>query len=244
MWMLLHGFTGSPKSWDLVAEELSRNDAVLRPHILGHGPDWRDRHVATFEAEVGRLAALAKTMPEPRYLCGYSMGARLALGLLARAVPGFDGAVLIGAHPGLTRDDERAARREVDAERSALLRRGGTDAFVAAWETNPLFASQSKLPEPTRVRQREIRTSHDPEGLATALEILGLAEMPDFTPDLPELRPPSIWVAGGLDDKFSAIAGAATPHPHIVEGVGHNVVLEHPSAVVSILKSMERGTYE
>ncbi|RLB41429.1 MAG: hypothetical protein DRH23_17845, partial [Deltaproteobacteria bacterium] len=73
----------------------------LTPSLAGHGLDWQSRAVQSFDDEVARLAALASSLQSPRLLCGYSLGARLALGLLVRQPCLFDAALLIGLHPGL-----------------------------------------------------------------------------------------------------------------------------------------------
>lgn len=243
MWTLLHGFTGSPKSWKRVVERADLGSALI-PSLTGHGRDWRARTVASFEGEVIRLASLASSTDPPRRLCGYSMGARVALGLLARKPKLFDAAVLIGVHPGLGEEAARAERREIDAHRARLLREEGLATFVAEWEELPLFATQRGLSPEVLAEQCENRLTHDAEGLARSLEMLGLAAMPDYGPVLASLEIPITIMAGSLDPKFSRIAKAlAKRNPRIevalANGVGHNVLLEAPDAVVAALKSAE-----
>ena len=83
MWMLLHGFTGSPRSWDSVVARAELGHEPLIPALIGHGPEWRSVQTTSFDEEISRLGSMASSLDPPRYLCGYSMGARLALGLLA-----------------------------------------------------------------------------------------------------------------------------------------------------------------
>jgi 2-succinyl-6-hydroxy-2,4-cyclohexadiene-1-carboxylate synthase len=244
MWLLVHGFTGSPQSWSRMLAHTELHPAPLIPTLAGHGPDWRSRDVESFESEVTRLVSLASSAERPRLLCGYSMGARVALGLLARQPGLFDAAVLIAVHPGLTEEAVRAERRAVDASRARLLREKGLAAFVAAWEGQPLFASQRDVSQDVLADQRHIRLRQDAEGLARALEVLGLAEMPDYRPAIRSLEIPITLMAGSLDAKFSALAnGLAEGNTHIdaelVDGVGHNVVLEAPAAVAAALKRVE-----
>ena len=75
-----------------------------------------------------------------------------------------------------------------------------------------------------------------PEGLARAIEVLGLAEMPNYGPAIGALEVPVTLMTGSLDSKFSGIADAiaaenANVDAEVVDGVGHNVVLEAPAAV-------------
>lgn len=246
MWLLLHGFTGSPRSWNRVIAHAGLEPVPLIPALAGHGSDWRGRDVESFENEVTRLVSLASSADRPRLLCGYSMGARIALGLLVREPHLFDAAVLIGVHPGLLDEATRVERREVDASRARLLREKGLAAFVAAWEELPLFASQRAVSPDGLADQRDIRLGHDTEGLARALEVLGLAEMPDYRRALLSLEIPITLMAGSLDGKFSAIAAQlakqnASVDVETVEGVGHNVVLEAPAAVAAVLHRVEEG---
>jgi 2-succinyl-6-hydroxy-2,4-cyclohexadiene-1-carboxylate synthase len=200
----------------------------------------------SFDGEVSRLFSVASGLDRPRLLCGYSMGARVALGLLTHRPQFFDAALLIGVHSGLRDEAARAERREVDASRARSLREEGVAAFVAAWERVPLFASQAAVPGDALAEQRSVRLAHDAEGLARSLEVLGLAEMPDYRAAIGSLEVPITLLTGSLDTKFSGIAQTlAEEHAHIdadiVDGVGHNVVLEAPAAVATALTRIEEG---
>ena len=244
MWLLLHGFTGSPESWNRVVADAELDQAPLTPTLAGHGRDWHTREVDSLESEIARLVSIASSARQPRLLCGYSMGARVALGLLTRQPQLFAAALLIGVDPGLSDDAARSQRRDADANRARSLRDDGLETFVSAWEKLPLFASQRELPRAVAANQRDIRLGHDGEGLARATEVLGLAEMPDYRPAVAALDVPITLMTGSLDSKFSKIAESlAAENAHVeaevIDGVGHNVVLEAPAAVVAALKRIE-----
>lgn len=243
MWTLLHGFTGSPESYSRVVRRLGVERRALIPALTGHGGDWRGRAACSFEGEVTRLLDLHSDGERPRLLCGYSLGARVALGLLSRAPELFDGALLIGLHPGLASPSAREERRALDARRARLLRERGLAAFITEWEALPLFASQRTLSPDLLDEQRGQRLAHDPEGLARSLEVLGLAEMPDYRQAMASLEVPITIMTGSLDPKFSEMATElADQNVQIrgqrVDGVGHNVLLEAPSIVANALASM------
>lgn len=245
MWTLIHGFAGSPLSWTHLVELARFERPPLLATLAGHGPNWRHRKVDSFERELERLASEIESTEQPRLVCGYSMGARIALGLLARRPRLFDAAVLVGVHPGLDSQSDRGARREADSAYSRLLRDQGLAAFVDAWEDVPLFSSQRTLSAETLAEQRAIRLDHEAEGLALALELLGLAEMPDYRALMRSYETPITLVTGALDSKFSAIAEtlrAANPTIGVerIPGVGHNVVLEAPDALAELLNRVER----
>ena len=234
MWLLLHGFTGSPASWERVLSPRDFGANVVAPFLMGHGPDWRRNRCDTFDAEVERLARLAATTDAPRFLAGYSLGARVALVLLARHPELFSGAVLVGARPGLSDATARESRRAVDAERATVLRRDGIHAFLDSWEKNPLFETQHSLPKEVLAAQRKVRESHEAEGLATSLEVLGLSSMPSDS--APFGSCPVTLMTGEADPRFTAIASQdAAQHANVravvVPRAGHNLILEAPGEV-------------
>lgn len=236
----LHGFTGQPESWQEVLENIQQVAPGLtchRPALLGHGlhPAGPTRH--GFDAEVDRLAlGIQDNVTSAAHLVGYSMGGRLALGLLARYGHLFRGATLIGVHGGLPGLEARRDRAAVDAERTSRLEEDGLDAFLEAWQELPLFASQERLPAAVLQRQHHLRSQHRAEGLATALRHLSPAGMPDYLPQLSSFEGPVDLLVGELDTKFQQLASPlleALPNAqlHIVAEAGHNVPLEAPRAV-------------
>lgn len=222
-YLLLHGFTGAPAS----TASLAAPPGSVAPTLGGHlstevtGGYWH---------EVERLAELGRDCDA---LFGYSLGGRLALGILARHPQRFRRAVIVSAHPGLTTDDERRARRAADARFVELLRARGLEAFVDEWEALPLWASQARLSAELLRQQREQRLAHSAEGLAQSLLRHGLGEMPDLRPLLARVTTPVQVLAGEQDPKFCKLArelAALLPHAglHLVPGAGHNLLLEEP----------------
>lgn len=231
-YVLLHGFTGTPSSWANVAAHLDA--PVFAPLLVGHG-NPAEPGGATFEEEVDRLADLVRARAfEEAHLVGYSLGARLALGLLVRHPGLFTRATLIGVNPGLDGAEARALRLASDARWLELLTVEGLERFVDEWSSQPMFASQ-----PTSERTR--RLQHTAAGLAVALRGLGLGVMPDWSPSLSRLRLPVTFVAGEADSKFVDLARLCAERSgqgrvEIVERSGHNVVLERPGAIASLLE--------
>lgn len=240
--VLIHGFTGSPASFADLRRRLLARQAGLRlfsPPLLGHGAPATG--VLRFEQEVDRLAAaIVQASFTGSHLCGYSLGARVALGLLARHAHRFSSATLIGVHPGLGSAAERAARVGSDERWCSLLRERGVEAFLAAWEAQPIFATQRELPGSLASEQRRIRSAHGADGLIRSLRVLGLGQMPDYRGALRSVPLRVRLVVGALDAKFATLAreiGAASPSVELdrVAGVGHNVLLEAPEHVASTL---------
>jgi 2-succinyl-6-hydroxy-2,4-cyclohexadiene-1-carboxylate synthase len=221
--LLLHGFTGLPESWAPVGLE----DAFAPP-LPGHGLD--PSPVGSFDDTVEQLL---ETAPPGAHLVGYSLGGRLAQAMAARAPRRFASLTVIGAHPGLRDEPARSERRRSDAGWARRLRRDGLEAFVDAWEALPLWASQAGLPAAVLATQRAARLAHRAEALAEALTRLGLAEMPSYhafweRPPLPARR-----LVGALDAPYRTLY--ADGPMTLVEGAGHNVVLERPVALRGLL---------
>jgi 2-succinyl-6-hydroxy-2,4-cyclohexadiene-1-carboxylate synthase len=245
MWLLLHGFTGSPASWEPVLSAGAFEGAVVAPFLLGHGPDWQSVERSTFIDEVDRLAELVAGTGEPRFVGGYSLGARIGAVLLARHPRLFAGAVFVGARLGLTDSREREARRQLDARHAATLRRDGLSVFIDSWEKQPLFETQRALPPELLEAQRAIRGLHDPEGLARSLEVLGLSSMPSEPTSMASSR--VTLMTGERDSKFRDLAARiAADHGGLrlvsVEGAGHNLLLEAPDAVAREMSRIASDT--
>ena len=238
--LLLHGFTGGPENWDSVVAHLPAELEIERPALLGHGREAEDSS-ESFTGEVDRLAG--RLGVGPTVLAGYSMGGRVAVGLLARHRRLFSAALLIGAHPGLASAGERANRARRDEALARRLETGSFEAFIDFWQKLPLFESQRELPPALLEAQRAQRLRCRPAGLAGALRTLGPGRMPDYRPTLPALDLPIHLLAGERDDKFVAIARAMAEHlPHgsaeTVPGAGHNLILEAPETVAGALVSL------
>lgn len=241
--VLLHGFTGSPASFDALAAWLSTRAARVRLHrpaLLGHGGE-APAAVTRFEQEVDRIArGIVQVGLSGSHLCGYSLGARVSLGLLARHPELFSGATLIGVHPGLASLAERATRVGGDERWCELLSRRGVAPFLDAWQAQPLFARQRALPEAETTEQRRIRSAHTASGLMRSLRVLGLGQMPDYRGVFDVARVPVRLVVGERDEKFVALAREIRRRVprvalDVVPGAGHNVLLEAPEHVARTL---------
>lgn len=227
----VHGFTGSPALFSgLPCHGLT---------VLGHGPSAQASGPVDFADEVDRLAAL---LPAGKvHLVGYSLGARLSLAMAVRHPRKIGQLSLVGGSPGLRSDDERVQRRTADATWSAILRDQGIESFVDAWQELPLWRSQRALPAECLQRQRQERLSHDARQLALALDSLGTGAMPSLWSHLGGLDLAINLIVGALDAKYLEInREMATLLPmatlHVIEGSGHNPLLEDPRSVHRLLQ--------
>jgi 2-succinyl-6-hydroxy-2,4-cyclohexadiene-1-carboxylate synthase len=236
--LALHGFTGSPESWDFLPHQPKVRRFV--PALVGHRNSGAGSDVLDFEAEVARLARLSGDA-DTLHVVGYSLGARLALGLALRHPKRISRLTLISGHPGLESEAERDERRAADERWCQLLSERGLLAFVDAWQAQPLWATQTRLDETTRERKRSERLSHDPLGLVRSLRVTGLAEMPNYRRDLAKLDVPLTLCVGSLDTKFRNLAeqmAKTVAHAEllIVDGAGHDLLLERPEFITEVIR--------
>ncbi len=240
--VLIHGFSGSPASWRRAEALLDAPSHALA--VCGHGGEPSpaiSRGPAAFEAEVDRLEAVVRAeVPPPRVVVGYSLGGRLALGLLVRHPDLFLGAALIGANPGIGGEDARVARRRADDRWARLIEKEGLVVFDSEWAALPLFASQQDLDAGWLAEQRRVRLGHDPAALGAAMRALSPGAMPDYRRALRDIACRVELIVGGLDTKFESLArhmAETLPNAavHVIEGVGHNVPLEAPAELARVL---------
>ncbi|NPD25204.1 2-succinyl-6-hydroxy-2,4-cyclohexadiene-1-carboxylate synthase [Corallococcus exiguus] len=250
--LALHGFTGSGATFEHLRPLLGRSVRVVAVDLPGHGrtplPEkaGRDGFLETVEAVVG----LARELGGQVDLLGYSQGARVALGAAVRAPECFGRLIMESGSPGLHRRQERSERREADSKLVDFIRTKGVDAFVERWEALPLFDGLRRLPDLEQASLRERRKACTAQGLAGALETLGLGVQPDYWPALHRQRLPTLLLTGAQDEKFTALArrmAAELPvvWRHAFAGVTHAPHLEAPEEYVrEVLSFLQTPWYE
>jgi 2-succinyl-6-hydroxy-2,4-cyclohexadiene-1-carboxylate synthase len=232
---LLHGFTGSSGAFNHLRGALAASFRVAAPDLPGHG---RSPPATGWDEAV--LALADALGPEPSYIAGYSMGARLALAYALRFGERVHALVLESGSAGLADVAERDERRREDEGLAAFAEREGLEAFLERWEAHPTLASLRGLKGPLGAELRTRRRQSNVAGLASALRHLGAGAQPPLWEELSRLVPPTLLVAGERDTKFTGLAqrmACAIPRArlHLVAGVGHAPHLEAPAAYARIL---------
>ncbi len=233
--LLLHGFTGNRRTFAHLRERLTPRASVVAVDLPGHGqsafsPD------TTFASTLAALLALLDALELLSVdVAGYSLGARVALGLAAQSPTRVRRLVLESGSPGLRRRRARGERRRQDEALAARIEAEGVDAFVEHWEALPLFAGVRALSAEVQEALRARRLGGKAEGLALSLRRLGLGAQPSYWSALPSIRTPTLVLSGGRDEKFTAVArrmAAELPvvWGHVFPGVGHAPHLEVPDA--------------
>ncbi len=241
--LLLHGFTGSTRTWDPFIPDLRTRHTTVAVDLLGHGrsdaPEESSRYLIdrTVEDLVSLLSAL--DMPRAAVL-GYSMGGRIALALAAEHPEKVSLLVIEGASPGLEDISARRQRMREDALLAAMIEREGIAAFVDRWENHPLFASQRSLPAERRLALHNQRLQNSARGLANSLRGVGTGVQEPLWGRLPDVRVPALLIVGEADEKYRSIAtrmAGAMPRATqaVVAGAGHAVHLEQPEEFSRIM---------
>ncbi|MFC4355849.1 2-succinyl-6-hydroxy-2,4-cyclohexadiene-1-carboxylate synthase [Chryseomicrobium palamuruense] len=238
--VLLHGFTGSDHSFDMVIPYLSEDIRVIVPLLPGHGSVSYPLANFAMDTQVDWLHQCFKQLGLKRFtLIGYSMGGRLALGY-SLEYP-VEKLLLTSSSPGIEDEQAREERAQADANLATRIVEVGIDAFVDYWEEIPLFASQKKLPTEVQETVRRERESHEAIPLAQSLREFSTGKMPNYWPMLGEYSNSVKLVVGELDQKFVQINKVMqTKFPHasltIVEQVGHAIHVENPKMFATIIE--------
>ena len=251
--LFIHGFTGSPTSWEGVCAHLNDTHEHVGMRLLGHHPTVPAKELigsphapGAFERVVVAMSGALAALPERTFhMIGYSLGARLALGMLLHAPERFAKVTLLGGHPGLQSPAARASRAQIDAGWERMLREEGLPVFMHRWLGQPLFARLAHLPKSAMAADLGLRGQHDAAGLADALAATSLARMPSQWSALESVLTPVCFVAGAEDEKFVSLLQAAhrcTPGSMLqtIPGAGHNVLLEAPRLVARLIVAMEK----
>lgn len=230
----LHGNLGTPQDGEPLATALTAAGYKIQLpslwNLLENGGE-------SLETAGERLAELIlKNDPEP-ILCGYSLGARIALHALPHLIPHCRALILIGAHPGLNDEQERNRRRKHDAQLARRLRESSWEDFLRDWNSQPVFQHSKNIPHAAPPAKTI-------ELMARAFESWSLGTQKNQSSTLAEIirqyALPTLLISGEKDKKFRAIVSTlATELPGALQAIvpcaGHRVPEDMPDALAKIL---------
>lgn len=249
--IMLHGFTGDSSTWDCMTELLKNRYTTIGIDLIGHGKSDAPADEARYSMErcVQDMVALSDRLGASEAIwMGYSMGGRVALCLGVSAPERCSALILEGASGGIEDAREREARASADRALAMRIEKEGVDSFVEYWESRPLFASQVRLDEKTKMRLRRKRLCNRGTGLSNSLRGMGTGAQPSVYHRLSGFRRPTLFLAGENDKKFVALArkmSALCPDGRYEEipNAGHCAHLENPDhfrkSVGRFLESVE-----
>lgn len=242
--VLLHGFTGSTKTWHHVVKELPTSVKIIAIDLMGHGQSAAPQTIDAYSmsTQIQLLEDLFEQLAVQAFtLVGYSMGGRVALSYTARFPKRVAQLILESASPGLEGHAERIARKNADDTLADKIVQNGLLSFVEKWENIPLFASQKKLSLITQAEIRNERMMQREVGLANSLRGMGTGVMPALWNELQHIALPVTLITGELDLKFIALnehmqQQLPNAKHSIVPAVGHAIHVENPTKFATIVR--------
>ncbi len=240
--LALHGFAGCGADFMPLVPGLKR--PVIAPDFVGHGgsdaPEDPARYLMSTVVE--QLEALVdQCMPERLVLIGYSMGGRTALHLAPKILDRLEALILVGTHPGIEDERWRGHRFTGDEELAARIERRGMEWFLTYWASNPIIATQARIPEPARTAMAEARALNRSHGLAGSLRGMGLGVMTPTQDRLEAIDVPTLLLVGAEDEKYAELAmtmSVLLPRAQVsrIPGAGHCAHLERPAAAAQTIR--------
>ncbi|MBC2347449.1 2-succinyl-6-hydroxy-2,4-cyclohexadiene-1-carboxylate synthase [Listeria welshimeri] len=241
--LMLHGFTGSNKTFQESITHLEEHFSIVAPDLLGHGKTDSPDEIARYSIEriVDDLVTILQELKIMQcFVLGYSMGGRVATAFASAHPEMVRGLILVSSSPGLAQKDLQESRVQADNRLADMLETEGIRSFVDYWEKLALFASQEVLSDELKKRIRLERLAQNPNGLAMSLRGMGTGKQPSYWNHLADFTFPVLLMTGSLDEKFEKIAQEMQQllpnSTHVtVQNAGHAVYLEQPNIFLSQL---------
>jgi 3-oxoadipate enol-lactonase len=231
--VFLHGFPLDHSMWEGQRREFRNTHRVIIPDLRGLGRSEVSPVPVTMDLFADDVAALldALGINEPVILCGLSMGGCIAFAFVRRHALRLRGLILCDCRAVADTAEMVANRRKL----ADKVLTEGSLAIVEAMMPR-LFGPKTneKLPQVVDAT-RNVMLAASSRGIAAAQ--LSLADRPDSTPTLAEIRVPTLIVVGEHDAISSAeeMQGIAAAIPGaeavVIPQAGHMAPLEKPDEV-------------
>jgi len=242
--LLLHGFSGSARSWEPLAPDLSDRLRLIAVDLIGHGRSDAPARPERYRPEqaVRDLAALLKSLGVARaHVVGYSLGGRLALRFALDAPERVGGLVVVSASAGIADEQARLERAAADGTLAERIERERIERFAAEWEGQEIFAAERSLAPERRAAVRAERLAQRPHGLANSLRGMGQGAGESLWPRLTMIAAPALVVTGALDLRYTAIGARLTAsipgaRHAVIAGAGHALHRERPDELARVVR--------
>ncbi len=241
----LHGFLGSSVDFEPLIAHLSQFYHCICVDLPGFGlsPFKANLSLDTFP-EIFDDFLKQEQLSSFDLLC-YSLGGRLGLHLKKQFPHVCKAVTLIGAHTGLSSEEEKTLRRKKELRWSSTLKKEGLHNFLSQWYRQPLFKSLCSTTEKLN-NMIQLRSKQDPLAVDHYLTKLGLSNMEDMTDVIYKHLNDFTFIAGSKDNLFKNLyqqfekAGASS---YYIDETTHAPHLEKPNEVAKlILKKKAHGS--
>lgn len=221
--VFLHGFMGSQTSMQVLADKFSNDFNVWGIDLPFHGQHQNvDYH--SWNEIIDELAFVLQRFSR-LHLYGYSMGGRLALGVLERYPKLCTKIIIESAHPGLE-NEELKKERQLHETNIIKKMTDDFDGFLQAWYQADLFKLKSE-----QIEILSTHTAKTPKLYQKALQLYGLSQQPNLL-HLTKQNDLVILV-GEHDHKYRAL----WPNALVVKDAGHKASFENPQYVYELIMS-------
>ncbi len=228
--LLVHAFPLDHSMWSAQIERFSNHWHVIAPDLRGCGSSDVTPGTVTVEQMADDCAAIlaALDVRQPVVFCGLSMGGYIAWQFARKYPERLRALVLCDTRAKADTPEGRATRMKMLDH----VMRAGTE-YLAEAMLPRLFAADSltRLPGAVEfVRERILLAP--PEGVAATLR--GIADRPDMSWLLPQIRVPTLLIVGEHDvitpvEEMREVAGGiAGAELVIIKDAGHLPALEEP----------------
>lgn len=238
--LLIHAFPLNGQMWEEQITTLSQNYRVIVPDLRGFGSSQLVPGPTTLDQYATDLAGLLDQLglnPQRVTIAGLSMGGYIAFAFWRLFRERVHSLMLVSTKA--TADSEEAKqKRAKDAE---LVETEGPSALADAVLPGLLSEDASSA---LQRRARQIIMQNDASGISAALH--AMAARPDSTDTMRSIDVPTVIMVGTAD-KVTPVSDAENMYQQIansrlikVEGAGHLLNLENPSAFQAGVDSLLR----
>lgn len=211
----LHGFLGKPSDWNSVAIKTQKVDLFSYPHESFSV--WTKHFNKAFQNQ-------------NLVLMGYSLGGRLALHALLDNPSQWAAGIIISAHPGLVKKEEKEKRIHEDANWAERFLNEKWSTLMQDWNGRPVFEGRNAIFD----RQEK---DYDRTALASLLVHTSRGRQRDLRGEIAQLEKPILWIIGAQDLQYVEVSKTIRfKHPAskivVIEGAGHRVTWEQPARFI------------
>ncbi|MBX3414002.1 MAG: alpha/beta fold hydrolase [Pirellulales bacterium] len=237
--LFVHGFPLDHSMWQAQIDELSAGYRTIAPDLRGFGASGPSSGTVTMRQFADDLATLLDQfkVTEPVVLCGLSMGGYVAWQFWRHHGQRLRALILCDTKASADSEEAVAGRHKLAAAVIATGHGAARDAMLPK-----LFARGTAERQPVLLeRTKGMIGRAQPESIAAALR--GMAERPDATPWLAQIRVPTLVIVGAEDtittlDEMRGMAdkidGAELV---VVPEAGHMAPMERPDIVTPAIAS-------
>lgn len=233
--VFFHGFMGSTKDWYPLIKDIPYSCLLI--DLPGHGNTLLERFITTEEFLSSVESFLARYQQE-KYLVGYSMGGRIAMGLLKKRL-NFKHVFLESCHPGLEDIKEKELRYFEDSKIFDKVKsKKDLELFLEQWYQNPIFSFDKDNTDYAGLLKGKL--NYEWHKWQKALNIMSVGIQDNYWPILEEENTPITFIYGEQDSKYSLIADRIGKSNDSIKSIciascGHNTHFQNKDKFQNIL---------